>query len=98
MKKTHGKYTKRSRNIKSPGRTTITKRIVEFKEGDTVRIVINPQFKEGMPYPRFNNRIGKIVEKRGKSYVVEIRDLKAKKMLAVAVMHLKKMVHSAVKK
>jgi large subunit ribosomal protein L21e len=42
-----------------------------------------------MPFPRFKGRMGKIVEKRGKSYVVEILDGNKMKKIVSRPEHLK---------
>jgi len=70
-------------------RPTITKFLQEFKMGQRVVIALEPSSQKGMPFPRFKGRMGKIVEKRGKSYVVEILDGNKVKKLVSRPEHLK---------
>jgi len=53
-------------------RPAITKFLQEFDVGQNVVITLEPSSHRGMPFPRFKGKCGKIVEKRGKSYIVEI--------------------------
>jgi len=52
-------------------------------------IIPEPSSHKGMPSPRFKGKIGKIIEKRGKSYIVEIIDGKKKKRIISNPEHLK---------
>lgn len=45
----------------------------EYKVGDLVIIDANPTFIETAPHRRYHGRVGKIVEQRGRAYVIEIR-------------------------
>ena len=65
----------RKKLAQKPGyRPPITKFLQEFKEGQKVVISPEPSSRSGMPHHRLKGRIGKIVGKRGKSYIVEITD------------------------
>ncbi len=46
--------------------------MVNYEQGQTVRISINPAVQKGMPHRRYHGRVGTVSEKRGRSYVVEI--------------------------
>lgn len=70
-------------------RQPITKFIKEFDIGQKVVIIPEPSSHKGMPSPRFKGKIGKIIEKRGKSYIVEIIDGKKKKRIISNPEHLK---------
>jgi large subunit ribosomal protein L21e len=64
-------------------RPTVNKFLREFKENQTVVIIQEPASQKGMPHPRFKGKTGRIIEKRGKSYIVQILDgNKAKKLIA----------------
>jgi len=72
------------------GRTNpITKRIQTFEENDLVHIIIDPSSHKGQPHPRFHGRTGKIADKRGQAYIVEINDGNKAKKLIVRPEHLK---------
>ncbi len=52
---------------------TVTPYLQKFKRNDKVVISIDPSSHKGMPHPMFMGRIGKVVEKRGASYLVELK-------------------------
>ncbi|MBI2547631.1 MAG: 50S ribosomal protein L21e [Candidatus Aenigmarchaeota archaeon] len=54
-------------------RPTITKFLREFDVGQSVAIEMEPSSHKGMPYSKFKGLSGKIIEKRGESYIVAIR-------------------------
>jgi large subunit ribosomal protein L21e len=70
-------------------RPTITKFLEKFKIGQRVIIILEPSSQRGMPHPRFKGKMGKIVGKRGKSYIVEIKDINKTKKLISRPEHLK---------
>jgi large subunit ribosomal protein L21e len=64
-------------------RKGITRFLEEFKKGQNVMIIIDPANHKGMPFPRFKGKIGKIIGKRGKSYIVEVKNRgKVKKIIS----------------
>ncbi|MCS7105748.1 MAG: 50S ribosomal protein L21e, partial [Candidatus Aenigmarchaeota archaeon] len=54
-----------------------------------VVIAQEPSSHSGMPHPRFKGRIGKVIGKRGKSYIVEITDGNKVKKIISKPEHLK---------
>jgi large subunit ribosomal protein L21e len=70
-------------------RTAITKYLQEFKKGTRVVIKPNPSSHKGMPFKRFFGQSGIIVDKKGKSYIVKIKDGKKEKDIIVSPEHLK---------
>ena len=67
-----------------PGyRPPITKFLQEFEIGQKVLIAQEPSSQKGMPHPRFKGRVGRVIGKRGKSYIVEIKNgNKVKKLIS----------------
>ena len=61
--------------------------IKEFKLGSIVLITPRP-YQKGMPPMRYSYRHGKIMEKRGNSYMVELLDGKKKKQIIAHPIHL----------
>ncbi|MCX6778277.1 MAG: 50S ribosomal protein L21e [Candidatus Micrarchaeota archaeon] len=90
VKRSLGQLSKRTRLLRRKTRTKLSVgRIMrEFNEGDRVSLdyVAN---QRGMPHPRYRGRSGVIVGKRGKAYIVEIRDMTAVKHLVVPGVHLR---------
>ena len=70
-------------------RPTITKFLKEFKKDQNVIIDLESSSQKGMPHPRFKGRVGKIIGKRGKSYIIEILDGNKVKRLISRPEHLK---------
>ena len=84
-KKTRHKLQKRARDR---GKLPVTRIMQEFKIGDRVTIKQEPSVHKAMPHPRYKNKMGKIIERRGESYVVEIMDSNKRKELISAPVHL----------
>lgn len=70
-------------------RPTITKFLQKFDVGQSVVILPEPSSHKGMPYKRFKGKFGRVVQKRGKSYIVEIRDGGKLKKIISRPEHLK---------
>ena len=91
--------TKKSRGFRSgtreklaqkPGyRPAITKFLQEFSKTQDVAIMQEPSSQSGMPHPRFKGKMGKIIGKRGKAYIIEISDGNKVKRLIAKPEHIK---------
>lgn len=93
---------KRSKGIRSKSRhilrkkprergiSSITRALQEFKEGDSVNVVIDSSEHRGMPHIRFQGYTGKIEGKQGNSYLVGINVGKKHKTLIVRSEHLRR--------
>jgi large subunit ribosomal protein L21e len=90
VKKSHGPRARTRKKLKQKlRRKGITRFLKEFKEGQKVMILQEPASHKGMPFPRFKGKIGKIINKRGKSYIVEVLDGKKVKKIISRPEHLK---------
>ncbi|TAN35538.1 MAG: 50S ribosomal protein L21e [Candidatus Methanoperedens sp.] len=78
MAKTHGTRRKSryklKKTVREKGLSPITRALQEFTDGDIVNIDLDPSIQNGMPHPKFHGRTGKIIERRGRAYMVEVRD------------------------
>ena len=72
------------------GISSITRALQQFKEGESVNIVIDPSVHKGMPHIRFQGHTGKIEGKQGGSYLVGINDGKKHKTLIIRSEHLRR--------
>jgi large subunit ribosomal protein L21e len=88
-KRSKGKKSRTRKKLKQRGRPTITKFLQKFNIGDRVVIKLEPSSQKGMPHPRYKGRIGTIIGKRGKSYILEVQDGKKLKLLISRPEHLK---------
>ncbi|MBM4242026.1 MAG: 50S ribosomal protein L21e [Euryarchaeota archaeon] len=93
MRRSKGFRSKTRHKLKKSVRGTrtnpITKSIQTFNENDLVHIIIDPSIHKGQPHPRFHGKTGKVVENRGKAYIVQINDGNKSKKLIVRPEHLK---------
>jgi large subunit ribosomal protein L21e len=83
---------KRTRNllkIRTRERLPITCYIQEFKLGSKVVIKPNPTSHKGMPFRRFFGKTGTVMDKRGKSYIIKIKDGNKEKNIISRPEHLK---------
>lgn len=91
-KRSAGLFAGRTRHLArhhKPSELSVSEMIKNFNVGDSVAIVPKGNFKN-IPHPRYRGRIGKIIEKRGSGYVVELNVFKAKRKLVVPALHLEK--------
>jgi large subunit ribosomal protein L21e len=83
---------RRTRNLLSREvreRIPITRYLQEFEIGSKVVIKPTPSSSKGRPFRRFFGKNGTIIDRRGKSYIVKIRDGKKEKELIARPEHLK---------
>ena len=93
MKKSNG-YCHGTRRLlkKAPrekGKIKIRKLLHEHQPGNQVVVMIDSSVQRGMPHRRFHGKIGTIVERRGRSYVVSVSQGDAVKEIIVRPEHLK---------
>ena len=62
----------RTRNKLKHGRFSIAEALQSFKIGQSVVLTLNPAVHTGMPSPRYQGSAGKIIEKRGRAFIVEL--------------------------
>ncbi|MBU3967949.1 MAG: 50S ribosomal protein L21e [Euryarchaeota archaeon] len=78
MSKNHGTRRKSrhklKKTVREKGLSPITRALQQFIEGDIVNIDLDPSIQNGMPHPKFHGRTGKVVEQRGRAYLVSVRD------------------------
>ena len=87
VQKSYGKMRGTRYKLRHPAKLGLTAYLKKFNEGDSVHI----DFVSSSPiqHPRFNGKTGKIIEKRGRSYVVEIYDGSVRKQIFARPEHLK---------
>jgi large subunit ribosomal protein L21e len=70
------------------GRIRISKLLYEYELGSRVVIKIDSSVQKGMPHRRFQGKIGTVVDKRGRSYVVSVPQGDSVKEIIVRSEHL----------
>jgi len=79
----------RQKKEKTKGKLQLSKYFQEFKKGDSVAVIRELAVRAAFP-KRLQGKTGKIESKRGKCYVVEIKDQAKEKKFLIAPIHLKK--------
>jgi large subunit ribosomal protein L21e len=63
----------------------------DYKPGDKVVLKYDPSVHKGMPHRRFYGKVGTIMGKRGKAYVLQVVDGDKTKTLIARPEHLKRL-------
>ncbi len=76
------------RNPRERGKTGLSQILQEYEPNETVVVKIDPSVHKGMPHRRYHGKIGVIVDKRGRSYVVNVSQGNAVKEIIVRPEHI----------
>jgi large subunit ribosomal protein L21e len=92
MKKSKG-YRRGTRKLlkkatREKGRPKLGKLLVEHEVGSRVIIKIDSSVQKSLPHRRFHGRIGTVVDKRGRGYVISVTQGDAVKEVVVRSEHL----------
>ena len=92
MRKSKGLQSKsRSTLKKEPrkkGKTGLSKLLHEYKSGDKVVIRVDSGVHKGMPHRRYLGKIGTVIDRRGGSYLIGVKQGEAVKEIIVRPEHL----------
>ena len=61
------------RRVRQRGLSPLTRALQTFQVGDRAVIVIDSSIQRGQPYHRFHGLTGRVVERRGRAYVLDVR-------------------------
>lgn len=78
------------KKVREKGKIKLSRYFQEFEKGDNVAIVFEKSLKISIP-KRLQGRSGKIIDKRGRSYIVMVKDQKKEKNFILPPVHLKKL-------
>lgn len=89
--KTKGSRSRTRKKLKKgvSEKTTANQFLENFEKGEKVLINIEPSSHRGMPDPKFKGKTGVVLGRRGKAYVVEVKDGDMKKKIITFPEHLK---------
>lgn len=79
----------RKKPIRTKGKFSLRRYFQKLNEGDKVSVIVERAVSKSFP-ERLQGRTGMVLSKRGKSYMVEIKDQNKKKSFLVEPIHLKK--------
>jgi large subunit ribosomal protein L21e len=77
-----------SKTVRARGISPVVRAIQEFQAGDRVHVIIDPSKHKGMPHPRFHGKTGEVMGKRGRAFVLKVRDGDAIKTVIAPPDHL----------
>ena len=80
----------RRKKVRARGKFSLSRFFQKLKEGDKVAVVIERAIEPRFP-KRIQGRTGIVKEKRGRFYVVNIKDGNKPKEFIIAPIHLKKL-------
>ena len=76
------------RGPREKGKTVLSKILYEYKLGEKVVVSIDPSVHKGMPHRRYHGKVGVIVSKRGRAYMVDVTQGEAVKEILIRPEHL----------
>ncbi|MCE8422899.1 MAG: 50S ribosomal protein L21e [Candidatus Methanoperedens sp.] len=92
MAKTHGTRRKSryklKKTVREKGLSPISRAIQEFEQGAMVNIDLDPGIQNGMPHPKFQGKTGKVIDQRGRAYIIAVLDGDMMKEVIVLPEHL----------
>jgi large subunit ribosomal protein L21e len=92
MKGSKGYYSGTRSLLRKPtrakGKPQIGKLLQDYASGSQVIIKMDSSVQKSMPHKRFHGKIGTVVEKRGRGYVVRVPQGEAVKEIVVRSEHL----------
>ncbi len=77
------------KSIRTRGKLALSKYFQNLKKGDAVAVVVERSVRINFP-ERLQGRTGFVEDKRGKAYVVKIKDQQKEKEYIIEPIHLKK--------
>jgi large subunit ribosomal protein L21e len=78
-----------TKRVRERGKLGLSRLLIEYEVGDKVVINIDPAIHKGMPHKRFQGKVGTIVEKRGKAYILDIPQRKTSKFVIAGPEHVR---------
>ena len=79
-----------SKRVREKGKLGLSRLLAIYQVGEKVVVNIDPGIHKGMPHKRFQGKVGNVIEKRGKAYVVEIPQRKTSKHIIAGPEHLQR--------
>jgi large subunit ribosomal protein L21e len=76
------------RPLRLKGKPKLTKFLYEYENGASVIVKIDSSQQKTLPHRRFHGKIGKVLERRGRGYLVEVPQGNAVKTIILRTEHL----------
>lgn len=79
-----------TKRVRERGKLGLSRLLARYDVGEKVVIAIDSGIHKGMPHKRYQGKVGTIVERRGRAYVVEIPQRKTVKLIISTPEHLRR--------
>jgi large subunit ribosomal protein L21e len=79
-----------TKRVREKGKLGLSRLLAKYEVGEKVVINIDPGIHKGMPHKRFQGKVGTVVERRGKAYVLDIPQRKTSKLVIAGPEHVRK--------
>lgn len=93
VRKSKGTWFKSRHLLKKPARKKgmppLSAILREYTNGDRITVILEPSVQRGRPHRRFHGKTGIIMGKRGKSYLINIKDMGREKLIISRPEHLR---------
>jgi len=70
----------------------VTSILRDYEVNERVVVDINPSIHKGMPHRRYHGKVGVVVGRRGRAYILKMMDGSVEKTLIVRPEHLKPLI------
>ena len=74
--------------IREKGKPKLTKFLYKYENGASVIIKIDSSQQKALPHRRFHGKIGKVIDKRGRGYIVRVAQGNSMREIIVRTEHL----------
>jgi large subunit ribosomal protein L21e len=76
--------------IREKGKPKLTKFLYEYENGDSVIIKIDSSQQKALPHRRYHGKIGRVIDRRGRGYVVRVAQGDSVRDLIIRTEHLER--------
>lgn len=70
------------------GKIRLSKLLYQYQPGNRILIKIDSSVHKGMPHKRYHGKVGTVIDKRGRSYIINVTQGDAVKEIIVRPEHL----------
>ena len=79
-----------TKRVRERGKLGLSRLLARYEVGEKVVIDIDSGIHKGMPHKRYQGKVGTIIERRGRAYVIEIPQRKTVKLIISTPEHLRR--------
>ena len=83
------------KSVRKKGMPPLSAMLRKYTIGDRVTVILEPSVQSGRPHRRFHGKTGTITGKRGKSYLITIKDMGREKLIISRPEHLRPQLQHA---